>query len=277
MAMRTLPNTPSPDQGAATAAGPRSALIIAHPGHELRVHAWLEAARPVVCVLTDGSGSAGASRLASTTDLLARTAARRGAVYGPLSDRAIYGAILDRDFRRFTALADELIDMLVHFEIDTVVADAAEGYNPTHDVCRLLVNGAVRAASRRRGDAIACYEFAVVGAPNDCPDGQRVGAVELRLDEAALSRKLAAARGYRELTAEVERALREFGQEPFRTEWLRPVDPTDRYGWHGAEPPCYERYGEQRVADGVYDRVLRYRDHIAPLADALWDHTEKRG
>ena len=33
----------------------RVALIVGHPGHELRVHAWLGLARPVVSVLTDGT------------------------------------------------------------------------------------------------------------------------------------------------------------------------------------------------------------------------------
>ena len=36
------------------------------------------------------------------------------------------------------------------------------------------------------------------------------------------------------------------------------------------EPPYYERYGEQQVAAGHYDRVIRYRAHIQPLVDALW-------
>src|SRR5207302_1404403 len=31
-----------------------SALLVAHPGHELRVHGWLERERPLVFVLTDG-------------------------------------------------------------------------------------------------------------------------------------------------------------------------------------------------------------------------------
>ena len=34
----------------------RAVLVVAHPGHELRVHGWLELARPTVCILTDGSG-----------------------------------------------------------------------------------------------------------------------------------------------------------------------------------------------------------------------------
>ena len=31
----------------------KAALIVAHPGHELRVHHWLEATRPVVLDLTE--------------------------------------------------------------------------------------------------------------------------------------------------------------------------------------------------------------------------------
>ena len=34
-------------------------LFVAHPGHELCVHGWLEIARPKVFVLTDGSGRSG--------------------------------------------------------------------------------------------------------------------------------------------------------------------------------------------------------------------------
>src|SRR5207253_5484219 len=34
--------------------GGRAALVIAHPGHELRVYHWLRLARPSVFILTDG-------------------------------------------------------------------------------------------------------------------------------------------------------------------------------------------------------------------------------
>ena len=57
---------------------PRSALIVAHPGHELRVHAWLEQARPTSFVLTQGDGAAGVSRLPSTTAVLTRAGAPVG-------------------------------------------------------------------------------------------------------------------------------------------------------------------------------------------------------
>jgi hypothetical protein len=250
----------------------RPVLVVAHPGHELRVYGWMEAAAPLVCVLTDGSGSGGEARLESTTRTLAGTAARRGSIYGWMSDRAIYSAILERDFARFTALAEQLAGELAASGADCVVGDAVEGYNPSHDVCRLVIN----AALRMLGGAVPSYDFLLVGAPDSCPDEMRRRAVWLELDDQALARKLAAARSYAELAGEVEAALGRFGVAPFRTECLRPVDPSQRYGWDPAEVPYYETYGEKRVAEGAYDRVLRFREHVQPLADALWEHGERR-
>src|SRR4029077_12021317 len=63
-----------------------AALVVAHPGHELRVHGWLERHRPVVFVLTDGSGSTASSRLHSTQRILLRAEARQGSIFGRFSD-----------------------------------------------------------------------------------------------------------------------------------------------------------------------------------------------
>jgi hypothetical protein len=58
------------------------------------------------------------------------------------------------------------------------------------------------------------------------------------------------------------------GADAYRLECLRPVA-----GGSSAEPfattPFYERYGELRVAEGFYGDVIRYRQHILPLAEAL--------
>ena len=272
--MHTVEAAPAAPSSLRTFANP--ALVVAHPGHELRVFGWMEAMHPRVCVLTDGSGSRGEGRLDSTTRLLARTAATGGPVYGRMSDREIYAAILARDFARFTRLADELAAWLVDEEIDQVVGDGAEGYNPAHDVCRMVTNTAVRLAGGARGVSIAAYEFPLVGPPNHCPDHLRDEAIWVALDDAALARKLDAARAYAELAGEVESALDRFGVAPFRTECLVPVDLSTPYSLDPAETPFYERYGEERVAAGVYDRVLRLQQHMLPLAEALWSHGEQR-
>ena len=86
----------------------RTALVIGHPGHELRVHHWLERVRPVTFVLTDGSGHTDHSRLGSTTQVIERAGATRGAIYGALTDRALYSAILHEDHALFAQLAQDL-------------------------------------------------------------------------------------------------------------------------------------------------------------------------
>src|ERR1700755_481943 len=63
-----------------------AALVVAHPGHELRLYRWLEIARPLVCGVTDGSGS-GRARLQSSTEILDAIGCTAGSVMGAVSDR----------------------------------------------------------------------------------------------------------------------------------------------------------------------------------------------
>lgn len=233
----------------------------------------MERTRPLVCVLTDGSGSTGQGRLESTTRVLQRTGARQGPIYGRMSDRDIYAGILDQDLDLFRRLADELRDALVAHEATCVVGDSVEGYNPSHDVCRLTIDAAVRMASRALKTPIANYDFVLVGSPDDIPDALCDRVVRVTLDDDALARKLESANGYPELAGEVAAAMERFGTAPFRCEVLRPVDLENRLGWRSDEVPFYERYGEKRVAEGVYSRVLRFREHVVPVAEALWSHS----
>jgi hypothetical protein len=241
--------------------------VVGHPGHELRVFHWLELQRPLVFVLTDGSGGRGEARIESTAALLSATGARAGSIFGRASDRQIYDALLAGHTGFFTGLAEELAAALLLAGIETVVGDAVEGYNPTHDVCRMVVDAAVRLASAAGKGAIANYDFVLAATPGACPEGLRDAAVWLRLDEAALQRKLAAARGYPEMRREVDAALARFGLAAFGTECLRPV-PAEGHA-SCAATPYYEEYGEQQVAAGVYREVLRYREHVLPVAAAL--------
>jgi len=265
----------------------------------LRVHGWLEAARPCVCVLTDGSGRTGRSRLDSTDRILDAAGARPAPVYGPFSDGELYAAVLEHEHPPFVRLVEELASTFVRERVGCVAGDAEEGYNPSHDICRLLVNAAVGLVHRTTAARIASYDFTLVGPPGHCPEHLRADSIRLDLDDAAFARKLSAAHNYPELLAEVEAALsgagsvafgahpdlarrtgREFGgacANDFRVEWLRPVAAA------GAGPsylgvrerPFYEAYGEKQVRAGHYQRVLRYREHVLPLAAALDAHVER--
>jgi hypothetical protein len=294
----------------------RAALIVAHPSHELRLHGWLEQARPYVCVLTDGAGRSGESRLARTSEVLARTGATPGAVYGRLSDLEVYSAVLRGDSDLFAGVVEELAELLVRERIDYVVGDAAEGYSVTHDICRVMIGAAVELAETKYSHRIANFDFVVVGSPDECPAEQRHKAIWLQLDDDAFARKVESALTYTpKLAVDIEAALggapfqgiRRFSEpqlagevdaelnaavlekleswpalkarlrdiiegvplDAFRVECLRPVGNRSGADWAINEPLFYELYGERLVAAGHYETVIRYHEHMLPLAEAI--------
>lgn len=244
-----------------------SALVIAHPGHELRVHTWLERARPRVFVLTDGSGHAAHPRVESTAEILDRVGASRGSVFGRFSDRDAYQLILDQDLGRLQGLVEELSRHLVEAGADTVVSDAVEGFNPVHDLCFVIAEAAAGRASRRLDRPIRHFDFLLEAAP-DASVGQTGESVRFDLDDSAWRRKMDAAWAYEMLRPEVERAIAAHSSSAFRVEVLREVVCRDLEALV-SDPPYYESYGEERVAAGAYDRVLRFREHFLPLAEKL--------
>jgi AcrR family transcriptional regulator len=227
-------------------------------------------------VLTDGSGHTGTSRLASTTRVLERAGATPGSIYGRLSDREVYRAILDGDLDLFAALAGELAEALDRAGITEIAGDAVEGFNPGHDVCRLVINAAVETLAAR-GREPRNFEFPLEGAPGECPPEDLACALRLDLDAGALQRKLAAAAAYPEMAAEVERAVASHGSAPFGVECLRPVRYGLEIGGRFAQPPYYETYGERQVAAGIYRDVIRFREHLAPLAVGLKVRAAREG
>ena len=247
----------------------------------------------MVCVLTDGSGRTGHSRLDSTTRVLNAIGCVRGSIYGAMTDPEIYAAVMDFKHARFLHLIDELASLLLREEVDCVAGDAEEGYNPAHDICRMLINAAATLVSGKYRRKIKNFDFTLIGSPGECPSELQSEAIYLRLDDRALARKLGAAHNYPELQAEVAAALSGVGsvglhQHPdlatlagvglasadqFSVECLRPVE--SGLILRKPEVPFYEAYGERQVAAGHYARVLRYREHILPLADAISAHVQK--
>lgn len=247
----------------------RPALIIAHPGHELRVHHWLEIASPLTFVLTKGDGAAGISRIGSTARLLAATGATPGSVFGRFEDRQIYDALLRGDVPLFVDVLNELVAALIDQRIAYVVADAEEGYNPVHDVCRYLAMAAAALASQAARHAVGDFELPLTEHPDTAWRGCHAEAIRVELDDEALARKMRAAAAYSEMKAEVARAIQAYGREAFRIESLRPWLP--RPGPPGS-PPFYETYGEQQVSAGRYADVVRYEQHVRPVKGALLEH-----
>jgi hypothetical protein len=246
-----------------------SAIIVAHPGHELRVFHWMERTRPAYCCLTEGSGGSASSRMPSTDTVLARVGSRPGPLYGRYADKEIYRFLLEGRVEVFVDLAEELADVLVSAGVDAVAGDAVEGFNPTHDVCRFVIDGAVELARRRTGRAIDNRDFVLEGRPDVCPEASRSAATWLQLDDAALDRKIDAALQYPELRPEVHAAIERFGRAAFAVECLRPVTTALMLEAFEQELPAYERYGEQRVSEGRYTDIIRYRRHVLPVRAAI--------
>jgi hypothetical protein len=242
---------------------PRSALIVAHPGHELRVFHWVEREQPLVFVLTDGSGAWGKPRVTATGRLLDRLGASRGNIFGALRDVDAYALLMRRDVTPLFCLADRLAAAISTADCDVVAGDACEGYNPVHDICRAFVD----LVSTLLGiqDPARNLSIRLTGRPT----GTR-HAVALDVDGASLARKMAAARSYPGLAAEVAEAEARFGPAAFGCEFLEPT-----VAWTAppfAGTPYYETYGEERVRLGVYSSVIRYREHVRPVVEALARH-----
>jgi hypothetical protein len=234
-------------------------LVVAHPGHELRVLDFVGRTRPVVAVLTDGSASIGRSRLPQTTALLDEVGATRSTVYGRFTDRDAYARLMNGDSAAFVEAARDLSATIEAHHITAIATDAAEGYNPVHDVCRVLAEAA---AGLIEPIAPALFEFDLVGHPDAGGDG-----IRLHLDEPAFARKLDAIRRYTELAGEAEAAFDRHGVDAFRTEFLRPA--RTRSLAPVSEIPYYERVGDERVQQGRYSHVLRYGAHVRPVMEAL--------
>ncbi len=241
-------------------------LLVAHPGHELLLHGWISRNKPVVHVLTDGSAHSSDARLGRTAELLRDLGARQGAIFGRLSDREAYDMILERNTSLLVSLVTELAAQLEKDQPAIIVGDAAEGYNPVHDLCRLIAGAAVAMA----GVSTKQYEYAVVNHPHSSGSA----AIVLDLDAVEYAAKMERALGQAAALTDIEALLSRHGADAYRTEALYPVADWTAVG--GEEPPLYERYGEERVAAHRYTQVIRLREHMLPLRDALRAEVEKR-
>jgi hypothetical protein len=253
------------------ARGERPLLVVAHPGHELRLFGWLCEARPDVLVLTDGSGHSSRSRIEATHRMLRATGARAGSMFGDYTDRELYVALLEADAAPFIEMTAAVVSVLRRGQYRTVVADPLEGYNPTHDLCRVIVNTAINHVSRTSGRTIRNYEYALTGTVDMRGSTE---SIVMRLPAQVRELKIAAASGYCELFAEVAAAVERDGRRAYDEEVLRQIAANRSGEALYRIPPFYETYGEQQCAAGRYANVIRYAEHFLPMARAVAESIE---
>lgn len=244
------------------------ALVVGHPGHELKLFGWISQCHPLVYVMTDGSGRTGITRLPATEKLLSQLGAGRGEVFGCVTDLEMYQAILARDMAFFKNLLYTMAASFITHRFDFVVGDASEGFNPTHDLCREIVNGAVGMAERETGQTIVNCSVCLTESEQSLEQSHDDHCLHLHLNDDQLRQKIAAAETYVELKDEVRKSVANCGEEYFRIECLRQIN-----GSHFEESesvkPFYEICGEERARDGQYKEVIRFHQHMFPIISAL--------
>jgi hypothetical protein len=207
----------------------------------------------------------------STARVVEEAGALLGSIRGRFTDSSIYSMLLNNRYERLVDTATEIANIILEQGIDTVACDAREGYNPGHDICGYLVQFAVRRA-RAFLPTIAWHEFSLIDNPGEFRADKRAQSVCLTLDKAAFNRKLEAARNYPELQEEYRSAVQKFGTQSFAIEYL----PRASFQIPDGDPflttaPYYEEYGLRQVSANLYSSVIRYRDHLRPLQNLLYE------
>lgn len=239
------------------------------PGIELRTLGWINKSKPVIFLLTDGSGSKGRSNLGTSLDILEMTGADRGAIFGRYSDQEIYARLRGHDHWFFVSLADELAFHILENKAVRVVCGLAEGFNPIADAMRMVVDTAIGFASQRGGRSVDNYSFNLVGEPEAELAGGSMEVIEL--DDEWLRKKLDIASVLSESNPEVANILSRLGEQNVRREVIGKVTRPFKIP---TVDPGYEKHGMARVGAGIYQVPIRYADHMAPLVWALRSQLE---
>lgn len=246
----------------------KSALIIGHPGHELRAFKFLKDAKPDVYILTDGSGQNNDSRLYQSIKLIESVGATYKNTFTAFSDKELYALILSGDLEKIKQIKKELLTLVKEKKYDEIYGDALEGFNPTHDICRYIINGIVAELEKSNpSHPILTYDFVLDKAPGMLSQKTQQDYLFFDLSKQELEMKLKAGLNYPELKLEIEKAIEHFGVSAFSKEtYSRITDLNQISNWQ-TPVPYYEEIGRKRVATGAYKTCIEFEKHIKPLAE----------
>lgn len=248
-------------------------LVIAHPGHELRLFGWVATEKPTIHILASGARNGANGRVDASANVVAALGARKGLLFGEMLDRDLYAAILGGDIQLFHDWIDVLRDAFIANRPSFVVVDGWELYNVAHDLVHVMTRVSASEASLRLGRSLKVYDFAVVPAAFAGPIPSSRVSHTITLSHTLLEQKLATARAYPDIGSELMEILTHDGLDSLADEKLRsPLPFQDLLPDHGVKP-LYESYGEQRVSDGIYKQVIRW-SHVAPIVESITDRLD---
>jgi len=287
------------------------ALAIAHPGHELRLHAFMEEAKPFVFILTDGSQRTGMDlmhesikcidkatkhgikvNLADIKNPYLNKIFKYGFPENPpdqihLKDLQIYEEIMEQRTDFFISFIDFMATNLIKYKIDYLVADPSEGTNVVHEMVRIMSDIAVRIVKKKTSKEIILFDYSL-----DTPFNQNLNddCMHIQLDHDAIERKLDAIQKFPLATMDLKpnismdaNLVMEFSKMPDGKNHIRQLLKDMGADFLGneyirpyyfsehSEKPAYEVSGEKAVKAEKYFQVITYENHIKPLKEKIYN------
>ena len=238
-------------------------LFMGHPGHELLAYKVLKEYRPLVVYLTTGSGNKDNARIHQSVKLVESLGLQVYEPFKPFTDRQVYEYIMHGRFDAFTEAKELIKKLVLEKQVGRIMGDALEGFNPSHDLCRYLINATVKDLEETCW--LENYYFLqdqlLLNDDQLTPQDS-----SFSLTDHELEAKLAACLDYEELKFEVNRFMEKYGTDFFRNEYFKRIQNPDQIvNWESATP-FYETHGKKRVAEGVYKEALLFEEHMKPLA-----------
>jgi len=249
----------------------KSLLIIGHPGHELRAFKFIKDHKPDVVIITDGSGSQHSSRIANSIKILDSLGSRCINLFHPFTDKEIYDFMLNANISAIGEIRDKILNEVLAQGYDLLIGDALEGFNPTHDLCRYIINSIVKKANHENGD----YPIKNISYKLDGVSSIKSNLLsnkyefDLFLSEKEFNEKYTAALDYPELRFEVDKVILLYGKDAFMNEKYEVIDNTEMISNWNTTYPFYENYGKGKVLDGLYQQSIEFEKHMKPIAMAL--------
>lgn len=250
-------------------------VVSGHPNHELAIFGFVQRARPRLLFLTDGGSERRedeSRRALEAIHLLDR------ARFLSVSEKELYGALLDRDTKVFAAIAASVRDEIVASGIRQVVCESVEFYNPLHDLTLPIVMAASRGT-----EGIDIVEFPLISQISASPERyslQRFAeprdVIEFHPTREERAAKLAARdEHYRSLRHQLGSLLAELDERHLAVEIFAPAAAALPVPG-GKTIPRYDLRGRLLQARGDFERAITHEEHFSPVVADLLRPPEQR-
>lgn len=177
----------------------KGALSVAHAGHELRLHGFLEQAKPYMFILTDGSSNVAPPRMGYSQlyisnlfpeqkdSFMTFSLNNRNKEEKYITESQLIQEVLAGRTEFCEMYAGEMAHVMIEKKVDYVVCDASEDADVIHEVGAILTELAIRVVEKMSRKKIMRYEYAVTKPYNhdlneDC--------IHIVLDEPMAQRKI---------------------------------------------------------------------------------------